>query len=326
MEENADDLQTSFTEFCKNILKEMSLRLDGDEMTIAESLYTDKCAKLVDDIGKKKNVSDRDILVSECLQGIAQFVLDLTYLEECKLVNEEFLDEASPYTRILYLIGTLSSIEQLAQKTVKEKQPIEVLGPEVVECIHWRNGALMYMYCHTLNSESEAAFPAHYQQCLEKGIRSLKSMLCSQCSPAWLTEQSTYVAEKELDGEEDDHSSFLYAQGILSSTHLLALMYCGEMCYWFTKANFEDIKKGEGHATPDLVRGDTTARDTCIDIAGDTEHFDKDNCDTINAPQLGQSCLEVYVRAATKQVFAGGWQASRAEEILEYFKTLNSSS
>lgn len=296
-------------------------------MAIAETLYSDKCAHLIDDIGKKKNVSDRDFLVSETLQGIAQFVLDSTYIEECNLVNEEFHDEASPYTRILYLIGTLNSIVQLAQTTVKEKQPIEVLGSEILECIHWRKGALMYMYCHTLNSKPEKEFPPHYKQCLEKGISFLKSMLCCQSTPAWLTEHSTVTTDNLLAGEEDDYSSFLYSQGILSSTHLLALMYCGEMCYWLTKSNFKDIDdKIESSDTLNQVKGDTRVIDACIDTEGYTQPMDKGSCDNINAKQFGQSCLEMYMTAAKKQVFSGGWQTSRAEEILEYLKTFNPSS
>lgn len=34
-------------------------------------------------------------------------------------------------------------------------QPINILGTELVECLYWRRGALLYMYCHTVKERSE---------------------------------------------------------------------------------------------------------------------------------------------------------------------------
>ena len=44
------------------------------------------------------------------------------------------------------------------------RQVLESLGVEVVECIHWRKGALLYMYCHTVETNSRQREPSHYKQ------------------------------------------------------------------------------------------------------------------------------------------------------------------
>lgn len=33
---------------------------------------------------------------------------------------------------------------------------VDVLGPEIMECMAWRKGALMYMYCATVQEEDKA--------------------------------------------------------------------------------------------------------------------------------------------------------------------------
>ena len=44
-----------------------------------------------------------------------------------------------------YCMTTLALVEQL----------IQLLTLEVVECVHWRVGALLYMYCHTIRGKPE---------------------------------------------------------------------------------------------------------------------------------------------------------------------------
>lgn len=34
-------------------------------------------------------------------------------------------------------------------------QPVNILGAELLECLYWRKGALLYMYCHTAKERSE---------------------------------------------------------------------------------------------------------------------------------------------------------------------------
>ena len=43
-------------------------------------------------------------------------------------------------------------------------QVVETLGEDIVECIHWRKGALLYMYCHTLENKERQPEPGHYRQ------------------------------------------------------------------------------------------------------------------------------------------------------------------
>uniref|UniRef100_A0A3P8U5I9 Uncharacterized protein n=1 Tax=Amphiprion percula TaxID=161767 RepID=A0A3P8U5I9_AMPPE len=74
---------------------------------------------------------------SKLLQDYTQVILDITFYEENKLVDQEFPGDCSAF-----------KIQQLLEDLT---EPESVLGKEPLECLYWRHGALRYMYCHTLH-------------------------------------------------------------------------------------------------------------------------------------------------------------------------------
>lgn len=80
-----------------------------------------------------------------------QSCLDSTYHLECQLVDKEFLD---PITRvqIVQIIETLSLPLTMCGLLGCE---VGQLGVDIIECLHWRVGALMYMYCHMVLTVEE---------------------------------------------------------------------------------------------------------------------------------------------------------------------------
>uniref|UniRef100_A0A8C2BB77 Uncharacterized protein n=1 Tax=Cyprinus carpio TaxID=7962 RepID=A0A8C2BB77_CYPCA len=72
-------------------------------------------------------------------------VLDITFYEENRLVDQEFPEDTSPF-KIQQLLQDLTEPEVLVQS---------VLGLELLECLYWRRGALLYMYCHTLHQRKQ---------------------------------------------------------------------------------------------------------------------------------------------------------------------------
>uniref|UniRef100_A0A3P8TV87 Uncharacterized protein n=1 Tax=Amphiprion percula TaxID=161767 RepID=A0A3P8TV87_AMPPE len=79
---------------------------------------------------------------SKLLQDYTQVILDITFYEENKLVDQEFPEDCSAF-KIQQLLEDLTDPEVL--------KFLSVLGQELLECLYWRRGALRYMYCHTLH-------------------------------------------------------------------------------------------------------------------------------------------------------------------------------
>ncbi|KAG8598987.1 hypothetical protein GDO81_002824 [Engystomops pustulosus] len=83
---------------------------------------------------------------SPCLRLYSQAVLDITYYEENLLVDEEFPGDDS-LQKVRELLEMLSEPERLSGESQRQDLVLDV---EVQECLHWRRGALLYMYCHTV--------------------------------------------------------------------------------------------------------------------------------------------------------------------------------
>ncbi|CAF91874.1 unnamed protein product, partial [Tetraodon nigroviridis] len=76
----------------------------------------------------------------------------ITFYEENKLVDQEFPEDCSPF-KIQQLLQDLTEPEILAGKLAPGQE--SVLGLELLECLYWRRGALLYMYCHTLHQRKQ---------------------------------------------------------------------------------------------------------------------------------------------------------------------------
>ncbi|XP_005089588.1 UPF0600 protein C5orf51 homolog [Aplysia californica] len=242
---NTDAKQVLAT-YCESLLGEIRKQKqntgDDNEKDIVLSLYEYKCQSLWEEINSCDNSAlAQESNVVKYLQNIARLVLDSTYLEECTLVNEEF-STPTTWTTIKEIAGILNNVEKLAELAVPGKKPVVSLGAEIVECLRWRRGALCYMYGYTLNeAQPDRGYPDHYKQCLENGVSEILTMLSTRANPNWLRSHVAHNTESDRSQEQevvcnDRTAARLFLEGILSDTHMLALMYCGELCYWHAQA------------------------------------------------------------------------------------------
>lgn len=86
-----------------------------------------------------------------------------------------------------------------------------------------------------------------------------------------------------------------FIQGVFSDTHLLALMYAGELCYWHWR-----IKKESS--------GDLGLRDV-----------DEGGAKKCNSVSNGRRFLQKFVDIVKESFKGKGWDSTRAEQILGEF-------
>ncbi|XP_072022200.1 uncharacterized protein [Amphiura filiformis] len=168
------------------------------------------------------NVSEKEAI--NALRQYAKVVLDMTYIKENQLVEEEF-PVHDGYERMQRILDMLKQPEQVVHQVLGPTAcVIESLDAEMIECLYWRKGALCYMYCHTVWTNKSRVEKTKPQliKCLEEGVAELQSMLAVR-NP---------VASGDDVVSNSRETVKLLAQGIFSDTHVLALMYAGEMCYW----------------------------------------------------------------------------------------------
>ena len=154
----------------------------------------------------------------------------------------------------------------------------------------------------------------------------------------------------------------MFCAGIYSDTHLLALMYLGEMCFWYAQLtqpsscgptggagqNVEYNRPttettASGDKWPQPQQADSTGTSSAAGGVGDkfalyagpscsgskdsepaTPHSTPlQQGQSLDMLRVGQLCLENYITAAKGPMSAGGWSTDRAEEILQYFGELS---
>ncbi|MXQ79050.1 hypothetical protein E5288_WYG000449 [Bos mutus] len=162
---------------------------------------------------------------SNLLELYTQAILDMTYFEENKLVDEDFPEDSSQ--KVKELINFLSEPEILVKENNMHPKHCDLLGDELLECLSWRRGALLYMYCHSLTKRRDwlTRKSSLLKKYLVDGISYLLQMLNFRC-PIQLNEGASF---------QDLDTAKLLSEGIFSDIHLLAMMYSGEMCYWGLK-------------------------------------------------------------------------------------------
>ncbi|XP_069126526.1 RAB7A-interacting MON1-CCZ1 complex subunit 1-like isoform X2 [Argopecten irradians] len=220
-------------------------------------------------------------ILAKLIQDYAQAVLDYTYHEECQLVDEGF-PESNGRERIHQIFCSFDKVTELSRRCLPEKEVTDVLGSELNECLVWRRGALLYMYCKTVKDDAERTeqIDANFMQMLHDGINQLKLILPSPQSPP-----------PSGDGEEvpkKDDTLQLINMGILNDTLLLGMMYGGEMCYWYYQEQVNTSKDIE---------------------------LDKD----FDAKQLGKDFLLPYIEAVDGVLSVHGWSSQTAKQIIKYF-------
>ncbi|XP_052088838.1 RAB7A-interacting MON1-CCZ1 complex subunit 1-like isoform X6 [Mytilus californianus] len=182
----------------------------------------DKCCCYIDVC--KKSPSEESLV--ELLKQYAQIVLDYTYIDETKLVDELFPQDTCK-ERIHTIFVWIDTIEELVKKCLPETSNVK------------------------------------------QGIEYLQQMLSGRFNTS------------EWEGDQDAVN--LASMGIYSDTHLLSMMYAGEMCYWF-----------------------------CNKPEQSTSDF--------NPKVIGQDLLSKYIACAKSPVMYG-WSTDKAEEFLKVMST-----
>ncbi|XP_032225842.2 RAB7A-interacting MON1-CCZ1 complex subunit 1 isoform X3 [Nematostella vectensis] len=223
LEENFRKRIADLSKECNTLQKE-NLDLSEQQLLLKASSKCHRCLKTLE---KSKHKLTEQSWYS-ILREYAQAVMDQTYILECRLVNEEFPDN-SYKDRLSNILDQLRHPEEFAAMLVdsneSQTKTIEALGVEVLECLHWRRGALMYMLCHTIYEDQERLKhnTATFVKDCEKGVRFLMLMLSIRTP---LSEKSSSLEIRDCD------TAALLRQGIFSDTHMLAFMYAGELCCW----------------------------------------------------------------------------------------------
>ncbi|KFV56164.1 UPF0600 protein C5orf51, partial [Tyto alba] len=232
---------------------------------------------------------------SMLLQLYTQAVLDITYFEENQLVDEDFPEESS-LQKVKELISILSEPEDLVQELCWILfQPISILGAELLECLYWRRGALLYMYCHTAKERNEWLRESItiFRKCLHDGVHYLMKMISFRY-PLQLNEDVSL---------QDKDTARLLSEGIFSDTHLLAMMYSGEMCYWGLQHGGEG--KQESLETVDCVsNSDLSCRSQSM---------------LLDFRETGRNMLMKYVAVCEGPLKGQGWNTATAKQMLCYF-------
>ncbi|KAM6104767.1 LOW QUALITY PROTEIN: RAB7A-interacting MON1-CCZ1 complex subunit 1 [Pterocles gutturalis] len=225
---------------------------------------------------------------STLLQLYAQAVLDITYFED-QLVDEDFPEESS-MQKVKELICILSEPEVLVRECNINEEPINILDAELLECLYWRKGALLYI-CHTAKERSEWLRKNIAIKCLSDGVHYLMEMLSFRC-PLQLNEDVSL---------QDKDTARLLSEGIFSDTHLLAMMYSG-MCYWGLRhcgeGRRESLEMIEPVCNSDLG---CTAQSVSLDF------------------RAGKNMLTKYVAVCEGPLKDQGWNTTTAKQMLRHF-------
>ncbi|NWY20929.1 CE051 protein, partial [Aphelocoma coerulescens] len=231
---------------------------------------------------------------STLFQLYTQAVLDITYFEENQLVDEDFPEESS-LQKLTELIYILSEPEDLVRECSINEEPINILGAELLECLYWRKGALLYMYCHTAKERSEWLQEniATFKKCLNDGVHYLMKMLSFRC-PLQLDEDVSL---------QDKDTATLLSEGIFSDTHLLAMMYSGEMCYWGLKHCGEGKQQSLESIDP-VSSSDLGSRSESL---------------SLDFQETGRNMLTKYVAVCEGPLKGQGWNTTTAKQMLRYF-------
>ncbi|XP_051499569.1 RAB7A-interacting MON1-CCZ1 complex subunit 1 isoform X1 [Apus apus] len=228
---------------------------------------------------------------STLLQLYTQAVLDITYFEENQLVDEDFPEESS-LQKVIELICVLSEPEDLVRECNINEELINILGVELLECLYWRKGALLYMYCHTAKERSEWLQEniAIFKKCLTDGVNYLMKMLNFRC-PLELNENVSF---------QDKDTARLLSEGVFSDTYLLAMMYSGEMCYW----GLQHCGEGEEESLE------------VIDPTSNSGLGCRSQSVSLDFRETGRNVLSKYVAVCEGPLRDQGWNTATAKQML----------
>ncbi|XP_074668535.1 RAB7A-interacting MON1-CCZ1 complex subunit 1 isoform X2 [Strix aluco] len=131
------------------------------------------------------------------------------------------------------------------------------------------------------------------EECLNDGVHYLMKMLSFRC-PLQLNEDVSL---------QDKDAARLLSEGIFSDTHLLAMMYSGEMCYWGLRHGGEG-KQESLETVASVSNSDLGCRSQCV---------------LLDFRETGKNMLTKYVAVCEGPLKGQGWNTSTAKQMLCYF-------
>jgi len=166
------------------------------------------------------------------LSEYGRSILDLTYITESQLIASSFPKERmGDFEEVQAKLETIRQFTLMylrvnGKDEMKDQDALQKSGAisdiitlDQIEVVHWRKGALYFMLVSTLNQKNrkDEIQLEWFSKCLEE----LELMLSVR-------------GFKTPDPESVGEAPELAKYGVWSSTHLLALLYGGEMCHWRT--------------------------------------------------------------------------------------------
>ncbi|NXG20405.1 CE051 protein, partial [Grallaria varia] len=224
---------------------------------------------------------------SMLFQLYTQAVLDITYFEENQLVDEDFPEESS-LQKLKELICILSEPEDVLRECNINEEPINILGAELLECLYWRKGALLYMYCHTAKERSE--WLQENIATFKKRVLDVHILVCPFSPRLTQVQRMKDLAEVKTTRRS----------GVFSDTHLLAMMYSGEMCYWGLK------HCGEGKQ--ESLES--------VDPVSNSDLGSRSQSTSLDFQETGKNMLTKYVAVCEGPLKGQGWNTTTAKQML----------
>ncbi|XP_020911461.1 UPF0600 protein C5orf51 homolog [Exaiptasia diaphana] len=152
-----DTLNSSISKLsdeCRSLLYESSANIQEAQL-LTKSLV--KCQSCLRTLAKSDEKLSKDIVIV-LLQDFCQAIMDKTFVEENRLVEKDFVENDSKQ-QIVLILDYLTLPEKLANHYINTSEDIDLkleslLSEEIWECLCWRRGALLYMYCHTVYNDT----------------------------------------------------------------------------------------------------------------------------------------------------------------------------
>ncbi|XP_037527886.1 RAB7A-interacting MON1-CCZ1 complex subunit 1 [Rhipicephalus sanguineus] len=270
MEEAAAKEFTDEVDDLIRIVEDLKIR------SVVPSLLESSFSKLLELKSRlRREEISRETANKEVLQDLAKIVLDVTYCRENRLADNDFSDSDS-LERVHAIIRSLEHVENIT-KHMGFSTVVEGLGEELAECIEWRKGGLVYMFCQSKEGDDDHSWIMANQETflalLQQGVQHLTAMLNVRRP---LSAEDVTVLSGQTDVLE------LLEKGIYSDVHALSLMYAGEMCFWLVTYS---------------------------------KRWDRP-LDMVHALPLGKRLLQDYISAVEGPLQDAGWNCTRARQLL----------
>jgi len=213
------------------------------------------CDKFLNAIKKREEVTKNNDAFNKAIQEYAQAIFDVTFIYEQNLIEADFPKKSNSilleiFSDLYNLLNIFKNEENsvisfkdimIPLNITEEKQLIDALGIELVECIYWRLGALAYMYASTLISKGRLA--ELDSTVLDNSIMYLENMIKARIRQT----DATHVDSPQPLNINEEQIAAMVKLGVYSDTHLLALVYAGESafmkCKYFKDKSNPEMKQ-----------------------------------------------------------------------------------